>query len=339
MKISIIVPAYNSEKTLKRCIDSIINQTYSNIEIIIVNDGSTDNTKEICDQYAQNDLRIKVIHKNNGGVSSARNEGIKNASGEFIQFIDSDDYIDVNMCERLVKVIKEHNSDLVVCGYKTILGDSISFEPCINKRVDEIADLSGYFSELYKKHLFNSPWNKLYKREKINFYYDENLSLGEDLLFNLEYLKRSKKISFIEDCLYNYVIGSKNSLTAKYNENLFDISLNIYDSVNDFCDNYFVGKTSRFGVDTVFIRNVFGAVQGLVYNAPASTKEKITTIKKWITNNKVQKANKTAKLDSFQYRIFSILIRIKISAFIYCFFKTKQLVYNLLKTMRCQKNK
>lgn len=116
MKISIIVPVYNVEKYLTKCIDSIINQTYKDLEIILVDDGSTDNSGQICDQYAIKDNRIKVIHKENGGLSDARNVGIKNSTGEYLSFIDSDDYIDKDMIECLYNAITDTNSDIAVCG-------------------------------------------------------------------------------------------------------------------------------------------------------------------------------------------------------------------------------
>lgn len=116
MKISIIVPVYNVEKYLTKCIDSITNQTYKDLEIILVDDGSTDNSGQICDQYAKKDNRIKVIHKENGGLSDARNVGIKNSTGEYLSFIDSDDYIDKDMIECLYNAITNANSDIAVCG-------------------------------------------------------------------------------------------------------------------------------------------------------------------------------------------------------------------------------
>lgn len=123
MKISTIVPVYNVEKYLTKCIDSIINQTYKDLEIILVDDGSTDNSGQICDQYAKKDNRIKVIHKENGGLSDARNVGIKNSTGEYLSFIDSDDYIDKDMIECLYNAITNTNSDIAVCG-KYIEGET-----------------------------------------------------------------------------------------------------------------------------------------------------------------------------------------------------------------------
>ena len=119
-KISVIVPIYKTEQFLSKCIDSIINQTYKNLEIILVDDGSPDNCPKICDEYAKRDNRIKVIHKENGGLSSARNAGIEIATGDFSAFVDSDDWIDSDMYESLVKLSDEYNADIAECGYRFI---------------------------------------------------------------------------------------------------------------------------------------------------------------------------------------------------------------------------
>ena len=123
--ISVIIPIYNVEKYLNKCIDSIINQTYKNLEIILVDDGSPDNCPQICDEYAKKDNRIKVIHKKNGGVSSARNVGLINSTGNYIGFIDPDDYIEPIMYEKLLKVLKESNTLVSMCGFYKIKDNKI----------------------------------------------------------------------------------------------------------------------------------------------------------------------------------------------------------------------
>lgn len=131
-KISIIVPIYKVEIYLRKCVDSIVNQTYKNIEILLIDDGSPDNCGIICDEYAKKDERIKVIHKKNGGLSDARNYGIEASSGDYIMFVDSDDYISKDMCEILLKKALENNADIVSCNFKEIYIDN--FEEEINKQ-------------------------------------------------------------------------------------------------------------------------------------------------------------------------------------------------------------
>ena len=118
--ISVVVPVYNVEKYIDKCINSIINQTYKNLEIILVDDGSPDNCGKICDEYAKKDNRIKVTHKENGGVSSARNIGIKNATGDWLTFVDADDWIENNFVEQLLKIGNQENAEIVLCGYNRV---------------------------------------------------------------------------------------------------------------------------------------------------------------------------------------------------------------------------
>ena len=124
-KISVIVPIYNVEQYLRKCIDSIINQTYKNLEIILVDDGSWDNSPRICDEYAKRDNRIKVIHKKNGGLADARNTGLKMITGNYISFIDSDDYIEKTMYEKMIKVILKYNADIIECNLNYKYGNQL----------------------------------------------------------------------------------------------------------------------------------------------------------------------------------------------------------------------
>lgn len=161
--ISVIVPVYKVEKYLKPCVDSILNQTYKNLEIILVDDGSPDNCPKICDEFIEKDNRIKVIHKENGGLSDARNAGIDIATGEYLAFVDSDDYIDSCMYERLLEKLIENNADVAMCYAKNIYDDDCDFYDVEQKEID-IYDSNDIFKALFKKELNNFAWNKLYKK-------------------------------------------------------------------------------------------------------------------------------------------------------------------------------
>ena len=228
--ISVVVPVYNVEDVLHFCIDSILNQTYSDFELLLVDDGSTDKSGDICDQYARKDTRIRVFHKENGGVSSARNLGIDNANGEYICFIDSDDYLDRFFLEEL---IKEKNLfpgfDSVWCGFQTVNGyknhevlEKIVFEK--NNKVTKTSVKE--IMTLHDKWLDAGPCCKLYRRDLIissNLRFLENISLGEDLYFNFKYLDLTNgKIIVVNKCLYNYVKTNNESLTNKFHKNLFE---------------------------------------------------------------------------------------------------------------------
>lgn len=183
-QISIIVPVYKVEDYLEQCIDSLINQTYKNIEIILVNDGSPDNCGAICDEYARRDERIKVLHKNNQGLSCARNSGLEISTGDFICFIDSDDYVSENYCEVLYSLLKSTNYDYSVCGAHRFADGS---EPCPNN-----SSLNGTFSnleflqlQLDQKSEFG-VWNKLYRRNSLcNLKFAEG-KIHEDVIWSAD---------------------------------------------------------------------------------------------------------------------------------------------------------
>ena len=204
--ISVIVPVYNVEKYLDRCVESIINQTYTNLEIILVDDGSPDNCPAMCDKWAEKDERIRVIHKPNGGVSSARNTGIENSNGEYIAFVDSDDYTADNYVEALIKNLIDNDCDLVACNFNYVNKDSTFIKTSEYKKAlcagkHEI--LSDYLNEAFVDP--GCP-GKLYVKNVIDsLRFDENIKNGEDFLFNYYYLSECKKVIQIEDALYNYV--------------------------------------------------------------------------------------------------------------------------------------
>lgn len=330
MLISIIVPVYNAENRISRCINSIVNQSYKNIEIILINDGSNDSSGQICDEFAKIDKRIKVIHKQNGGVSSARNEGLRSANGEYIQFVDSDDYIDKDMCEKLLKTMINDNSDLVVSGYRTINSNNI--DETIYKReiYRKLYEMECDFSYLYTSCFFNSLWNKLYKIEAIENF-DENLSLGEDLIFNLNYLKKCESVSLIEECLYNYTKENKNSLSSKYRENMFEIIVYTRSSINEFCDKYISKNIDKCTINSFFMRNVFGAIQLLIYNSSLNKSDKISIINQWIGDINVKKSCTNSELEKLEHRLINYLILKNKAYIIYYYFVIRRSIHKRLR--------
>lgn len=199
-KVSVIVPVYNTEKYLPRCIESILAQTFTDFELILVNDGSTDNSGKICDEYAKKDSRIVVIHKENGGASSARNKGLEIVQGEWISFVDSDDYILVTHFQSIYTI--NSNVELKIGEMETFSNDIIRISPIIHKIISVSEIISNYKSvNLY------SPCSKLYKKNIIvnnGLRFDENVTVSEDLLFNLKYLLLCKRIEFCPNAIYRY---------------------------------------------------------------------------------------------------------------------------------------
>lgn len=213
--VSIIIPIYNVEKYLKRCMNSVLNQTYSNLQIILVDDGSTDGCPSICDEYAQQDERVKVIHKSNGGLSSARNAGITAVKGKYIYFLDSDDYIELNLVERCVSVIESKKCDVVVFGYKFEDDDGIvksevrfkEFEYVLNTKEDRI-DFIVNTAIRYSK----CGWSGVTRFFRADFllennllYPDNNVVFAEDLAHALRVSLHFNKMVVIDDCMYHYI--------------------------------------------------------------------------------------------------------------------------------------
>ena len=248
--VSIVVPVYKVENVLHYCIDSILNQIYKNFELILVDDGSPDNSGKICDEYAKKDNRIKVIHKENGGVSSARNCGIDAAKGKYICFVDSDDYpcknylLDmVNMCKKFDECDLLLGGFNVVSDYKSNVEKKVLFTEDHNYSCVSRLD----FVRMYEKWVIQMPWNKLYKLKiiqtsKIRF--DENFSLGEDVLFNIDYLTNSNgNIAILNKPIYNYTRTGIESLDNKYYPDLKFIYDSIYKRIFEFCDEFNLSNT------------------------------------------------------------------------------------------------
>lgn len=239
--ISVIVPIYNAEKFLHYCIDSILNQSFVDFEILLVNDGSTDNSGKICDKYAEKDTRVKVIHKQNGGVSSARNAGIEAAQGEYICFVDSDDYLESNYLKELIETKKKYpDFDNVWCGFQTVEDYYNNNKKAYDVERDNdysFSDLNSIM-DLFEKWFVQMPWNKLYKTKTIvenSIVFPPELSLGEDYIFNLRYLDCTNgKIVVINKPLYDYLRDGKESLDNKYYPNL----LEIYRRLNSETEKY-----------------------------------------------------------------------------------------------------
>lgn len=228
--ISIIVPVYRAEKVLHYCIDSILNQKFTDFELILVDDGSPDSSGKICDEYAEKDMRVRVIHKQNGGVSSARNIGIEAARGEYICFVDSDDYLESNYLKELIETKRKYpDFDNIWCGFYTVRDYYKNKKETVVAEKDKnysFYNLSGIM-DLCEKWFVQMPWNKLYKTKTIvenSIVFPPELSLGEDYIFNLRYLGCTNgKIVVINKSLYDYLRDGKESLDNKYYPNLLDI--------------------------------------------------------------------------------------------------------------------
>lgn len=195
-KISVIIPIYNAEIYLRRCIDSVLAQTYRNLEIIVVDDGSSDTSGAICDEYTAKDNRVQIVHQKNGGVSAARNAGLNLATGDYIGFVDADDYIAPDMYEYLLGLIQKCDADIAQCGAFT--EDGVSFAAKETYRTT-------HFSRSDWSLFYNNIWNKLYRREAAaKSTFPDGCSVGEDMLYNFGVLAVTQNVVFGEEPKYHY---------------------------------------------------------------------------------------------------------------------------------------
>jgi len=304
-KVSVIMPAYNCEKTVIRAIDSVLQQSYKNIELIVIDDGSTDNTKKICKKIKSE--KLLFYSKENGGPSSARNYALKKATGKYIMFIDSDDYFLDNTVETMVSLIKMNNCDIVAGNYISFDDDKIYKEKKYNQyNVDSKNDVQKYIDLLIKKNLFNTNWNKIYKAEIIksnNLLFDESKEIGEDVRFNFDYMKYVKKCYLTNYAIYGYNISS-NGLTSKNESTKIIRYLNLI----EYQQNYY--KEANFN-DTCLQKRIFK----ILFFINDFNDEKINMqyikILENVTSKKIYLKLLYYLLKNKKYKLLSLIKRIK----------------------------
>lgn len=241
-KVSIITAVYKAEKFLKRCVDSILSQTYQNIELLLIDDGSPDNCPQMCDEYAKQDSRIKVVHQENGGVSSAWNAGLNHATGDYIAFVDSDDWVEPTYIEKLYETLQQHNADIAICC-NDVVDDNTSYAD------KNFLNLATFYPSseclkvfLAKKRWRHAVWAKLYRKDIFNHLrYPENIKCVEDSYMICDLCRQVKNgIATTDQVLYHYVIQG-NSVSRTISEKRFDwvrAKRHILDQLNPHDDVY-----------------------------------------------------------------------------------------------------
>ena len=314
--VSIIIPVYNAEKCLGYCLNSIASQTYRNLEIILVNDGSTDDSLKICNNYAFLDSRIRVIDIPNAGVSNARNVGLKAATGEYIEFADADDVLNPKMVETLVDKMDTYQSDLVICCFEMVsLNSNQQPQYIIHFNSASLGEECVYTQQLFfeklscilwRTSLLECPWNKMFRKDIIrnyNLQFPIDKSLGEDFCFNIDYFAYVNKVVIVSDELYYYMQINQTALTRKFQANYFEDQLYLIKKFDDvvrkniklskqervYLAEYMVAKTIQS------IRHLFDENSGL---ASAQRKARIAEI---INNSYVRDAIKLAEYIDDRY--------------------------------------
>lgn len=283
--ISIIIPIYNAEKYIDRCISSVVNQSFKDIEIVLVNDGSTDNSFALCKEWELKDSRIKLISKSNSGVSATRNLGISMATGEYLMFLDSDDCMFPDMCKTMYEMLVKNGVDCIVCGTEETGGGF--WRPEKNIDYSSFEEFKENFVYQLKTELLSPCWNKIFKKNLITESFNGKISFGEDLIFCLNYLKHCERISFITDALLFHEKNVAGSLVSKVNLNrLFDIE-KTHDEVLKFCNDD--GTIS--GVHDKYIRDIAVYLRMFFLNTNLSFKEKVKELNIWIKTSYLKKIN------------------------------------------------
>jgi glycosyltransferase involved in cell wall biosynthesis len=283
-KLSVIIPVYNSERTLHRCLNSIVNQMDMPEEIIIVDDGSKDSSAEICSKYAKTYPQIKVLRIQNGGVSRARNMGLAAATGDLIQFIDSDDELDSEFFSKMRLLIK--NRDCAICGYNRVSPSRRVVQTFTPPSIEFSAksDWEQYFNILYRGYFLFNLWNKIFRRsiiETYNIRFNESMSLGEDLLFNLDYFRYCDQIASCADILYYYNIENSNSLTQRFLPNKPEIDRLIFSESLKFCDD--MGILSRTSIYIIYFKSCFTSFEKMLLSKKLSRVQEINYINDILT--------------------------------------------------------
>ncbi len=241
--VSIVVPVYNVEDYIEKCVDSLLEQTYENIEVLLINDGSSDNSGCICDSLATSDSRIRVIHQENAGVSAARNKALDNMKGEYVTFVDADDYVATDFIECLYNAITEHNADISTCGhYRVEFDASLKQVYHLSDNPEEIICMSGKDSIMnmfYEKICSASSGSKLYKSELFNNLRFPGFIMGEDTFVVYYAFRNSAVVAHTNKPLYYYVQHSASVTNSKSNYFKFYDYVRLYDHIinSDDCDH------------------------------------------------------------------------------------------------------
>lgn len=329
--ISIIVPIYNVEKYIKQCVDSILAQTYKNIEVILVDDGSPDNCPQICDSYAAIDNRVKVVHKKNGGLMSARQAGLKAASGDYIGFVDGDDWIEPDMYADFARLLDQYSPDMALCEFLYSFPDKDTNSGQLLKK--SFFTKEEMKEQLYGSMLFKEPyysfginpccWSKIFKKELLesNLYnVTPNIKIGEDAAFTYPCLLQADSLAYSEKYSYHYRVNPE-SMTKAYDENCestvmipYEILKNVFEKYND-CN--LMEQLDYF---------LLSLVNGVVRNEASSVNkkpisQKKETLKKLAVNPNVSKAvlNVNASLLPLHTRLLVSFLRLKNANLLYLY--------------------
>jgi glycosyltransferase involved in cell wall biosynthesis len=305
--ISVIMPIYNGAQYMKKSIDIILKQTFKDFELILVNDGSNDNSKEICSEYAEQDRRIRVINKENGGAWSARNKGIDVVEGKYIMFLDCDDWYEDTLLEEMYKSIEDNKADLVICGQIDVIvnekNDVIKYNKVLPegqcyKSNDEI--LKNYIY-LREKYIADVLWNKIYKAhiiKEFNLRF-QNFKRGEDAIFNANYYEKINKCITLNKALYYYRIEISNPIWLKYSKDYYNVLSDENEAISNKLKQWGRYDENAISYQSLhFIEEIMGYFEWINYSQNSfEFKEKYLKIKQLLNKDKVKECLINSRVD------------------------------------------
>lgn len=335
IKISIIVPVYNVENYIYRCLNSLINQTLREIEIIIVNDGTLDNSMQICKEFAKRDERIKLYNKNNEGLGLTRNYGLERANGKYIAFVDSDDFLDNDFYEKLYIKAEEENLDVCLGEYMLNLPNDekkkidlgIFNDNCDNVFPKDILYAMVGVSSKISGKIGMSVWRAIYKRRIIQENHIKFLSereyISEDIFFNMDFLENSIKAGIVKGTYYYYCYNSV-SLSHSYRADRFEKTKKMFKKLSELCGKYSESDEFRHGVDELFISYIHGIIYQEV-KGKINISEKINHIKSILYDEMVENfIKRCSNKQDFKQNIINWCIKNKKSVFLYFIYCLKK---------------
>ncbi|MCR5557151.1 MAG: glycosyltransferase family 2 protein [Butyrivibrio sp.] len=316
--VTIVVPVYNGVPYIQHCVEQLKAQSYTNIEVIFVNDGSKDDTAMVCSEAIKGDNRFLLINKENGGTSTARNAGIESAHGKYIAFFDCDDEYDSEMISILVAEMEKHNADMVSCGYffKVQCKDDVYLEEKSypSRFFPNFEAMKYEYVDIWDSDMFYNIWNKLYRMDVIkanNLRYRVGHVYTEDRVFNRAFIKVCKGIVLIDKCLYYYVRERAGSTSERYWDKNFEVRVKEYNELKEhFKEMDAWDEKSREYVSREFIERVAGCIENVFHaDKQLSTKQKYTLIKEMIDYPDVREASKYAECRSRKMKIIAAPIK------------------------------
>ena len=308
---SIVIPVYNAKTSLERCVDSWLCQTRKDLEIILVDDGSSDGSKELCDELAKNHSGtcLRVIHQANSGVSAARNAGIRAAEGEFLLFTDSDDYVEPDYLEKMAVLQESSDADLVLCGYHHLYDGADIVKVPGETHVSAMAEFQQEFLELYKKSDLNMPWNKLYRKALVGVF-DTSLSLGEDLLFNLEYLSKCRRVAVLGEPLCWYVQDmGKTTLSSEKRQNRMELAERICRETENFYEKTWGTPCKDGSIFLRYMNEVMDECEKLPDDRTLAYREKLEILHGYAKDSLVKNRGSEVRFTYPDYRILWIFLK------------------------------